>query len=95
MERITVKHLRPIISRLNKMTNSPAEYWDRKTHKAHVGHFLLDKCYGGYQLQRVFNEDGGATCPLGSYRLSAREMYHVLQAFMEGLRQGQGGLDNV
>lgn len=40
-----------------------------------VGAWRLDYngAYGGYQVQEIFNDSGGVSCPLGDLRRTARE----------------------
>ena len=66
MSRITIKHLEGLVNRLNKITNSPAEYSTRTDGKfnANVGHYCLDQAYSGVKLQRVVNEGGGVNLSL-------------------------------
>lgn len=45
-----------------------------------VGGYSLDyaSAYGGYRVERVENEQGGVTTPLGNTRRPATEMWHTL-----------------
>lgn len=76
---------------INKITNSPAEYSDQDTGKfrSHVGHYCLDWAYSGVNLQRVCNESGGVSQPLGSGFCTKRELYEKMHAFIRGIEEGK------
>ena len=85
MERITIKHLEAIARRLNKMTNSPTTYMDANRNIL-VGHFHIDRAYGGFSLCRTDNSSGGVTQPMGyAGHVPARELYERMHAFMAGI----------
>ena len=86
MERITIKHLKALADRLNRMTGSPQEYHNADTGKANVGHFTISSAYGGFSLVRICNEDGAESQPMGySGHVKARELYGKMQAFIHGI----------
>jgi hypothetical protein len=91
MDRITEKQLGSLVAYLNKITNSPADYSDRETghFRAHIGHYCLAGAYGGVQLQRVCNEGGGVSEPLGGGYGTKRELYEKIHAFIRGIEEGK------
>lgn len=91
-DRITINTLRAVCARLNRMTNSPAVPWVRDADgnlKAQVGRYLIDRAYGGYQLARIMNEQGGQTSPVGLGFGPARECYDKMHAYMAGLQDAK------
>lgn len=58
---VTIKHLEAVVSRLNALTGSPETYGQNtgSGYKTNVGHFHLDRAYGGNKLVRTCNESGG------------------------------------
>jgi len=60
---------------------------DGKT-RAMVGRYTLAGAYGGWQLQQVINEGGGVRAITSGYG-TKREVYHLINAYREGLAAGQ------
>lgn len=92
MERITVKHLQGMINRLNRLTNSPAEPYGKDEHgkfKANIGCFHLSHAYGGVQLDRICNEAGGVSTPLGLGHGPKRDLYDRIYAYIRGIEDAQ------
>lgn len=87
MERITDKQLKAIVDRINRVTGSPMESWarDGDKNKANVGNYHISYSYGGVELDRMVNERGGVTCPLGSGHVPKRELANRMWAFLAGL----------
>lgn len=86
--RITTSMLESQVARLNKMTNSPAEYSHRDENGkfcAHVGHYYLAGAYGGHKLERIVNESGGCTDVLRCGFTTKRELYNLISAYMDGI----------
>ncbi len=89
-ERKTRKQLEILADRANRLTGSPATYWqgdptaaDRKTNR---DHFTIEGRNGGYALARVANESGAThnitpVLPLG-------QAYYVIRAFVDGIVTG-------
>ena len=88
-ERKTRKQLEILADRANRLTGSPATYFndpaaqDRKTNR---DHFTIEGRNGGYALARVANESGATHCitpvlPLG-------QAYYVIRAFVDGIVTG-------
>lgn len=86
-DRITIKDLRALCDRLNKLTDSPMQYWGDG--KANVGNYHISQAYGGYALHRVHNQGGGITTPLSSYHRPARELWEQMQAYLHGFEDGK------
>ncbi len=88
-KRITQKDLDKLCDRINELTNSPMEYdrFNPNTGKieACIGHYFVSSAYGGWQLQRLHNSEGGVTLPLGYGYVPARRMYERLQDFINVL----------
>lgn len=93
MDRITIKHLEAVVSRINKLTNSPSTYWNEGEGKRtiNINHFHLDGAYGGYALCRTVNDAGGVTDIFRVGNVSKRELYELMHAFMIGLEFNQQG----
>lgn len=87
MNRITKKHLDAQAARINRITGSPAAYWDDG--KINVGHFYISGAYGGYNLARIVNDGGGESCPLHTGHISARELSGLMYAYIYGLMDGE------
>jgi hypothetical protein len=89
-ERKTRKQLEALADRANRLTGSPATYWqgdptatDRKTNR---DHFTIEGRNGGYSLARVANESGATNditpvLPLG-------QAYDTITAFLTGIVVG-------
>lgn len=90
--RITQKDLEAVIARINRITKSP-ETPHAKTPEgkyiSNVGNYHLSMAYGGYNLQRITNECGGTTCPLGTGHVTKKELYNLMHAFIRGLDAGK------
>ena len=77
MKRVTIHDLRARADYLNRITNSPMDYTP--------GHYFIDCANGGYTLARICNHSHGEIHPLGDYRLTAREMYIAINAYIIGI----------
>tara|TARA_R110000868_G_scaffold327701_1_gene588593 strand:- start:5468 stop:5749 length:282 start_codon:yes stop_codon:yes gene_type:complete len=92
MQRITIKDLRAVCARLNRITGSPDTYSSNKPgepFKANIGNYHISQAYGGYCLHRVHNTGGGVSAPLSSGHIPARELYNLMQAYISGLNEVQ------
>jgi hypothetical protein len=88
MDRITEKDLKAIAARINEVTGSPMATWTRTDDGgmvANVGNYHLSFAYGGVNLERVTNQGGGVTCPLGMGHGPKRALWDKMQAFLSGL----------
>lgn len=87
------KNIEAAIGELNKLQGfSSAWYRDAGGNlRYNVGAFQLDYMQPGdstrcYQLERIDNEDGGTTCPLGYGRMTAREIEAGLDGLLYAMR---------
>lgn len=88
MGRIADRHLQALCDRLNKLTNSPAKTYalnESGKRCAHIGNFHIGSAYSGVQLQRIANDAGGITTPLGGGYGTKRALYEKMSAFIAGL----------
>lgn len=86
-QRTSIKTLESIVGWINDATNSPATPYTRDETGAHanVGNFHLSQAYGGVCLQRMVNDAGGVSCPIGAGHMPKRELEGRLRAFYEGI----------
>jgi hypothetical protein len=88
MKRITESDLQAVVDRLNRITGSPMNAWEKGPdgkHRACIGNYHLSFAYGGVSLHRHVNEGGGITEPLRTGHISKRELYNLMQAYIYGL----------
>lgn len=87
MDRITDKQLNALCARINEATGSPATGWQTVDgrNRANVGHYHISHAYGGVNLERMSNESGGVSCPLGLGHRPKRELWGQMHAFLAGL----------
>ena len=88
MTRITIKFLNAQCTRLNRLTGSPLEAYTKSqegTFKANVGCFHISQAYGGYCLHRMHNECGGASSPLNTGHIPARDLSNLIGAYIAGI----------
>ena len=87
--RVTKKMLENKVDHLNEITNSPRKYFTSggciKYGIINIGHFCISGAYGGYELQRVYNEGGGVTTPLNTGHIPKKELYNLISAFVSGI----------
>lgn len=86
MERITIKHLRHVVALLNDAAGAAREPYTRDDEgrfRANVGTFTIDRAYGGFRLERIVTEGGGARDI--SPRGTAREVYEFINGMLEGI----------
>jgi hypothetical protein len=81
------KELEALVDLINIATNSPTVPWTRTADglRANIGNYHISGAYGGVQLQRMMNEGGGVTCPIGLGFCSKRELADRLRAFLRGI----------
>lgn len=89
--KITKEKLKGMINQLNYVTGSPPEPYSKTWSdngniklKANVGCYYLAGGYGGYQIQRIANESGGCTCPLGEGYYPRAQLALVIRAYING-----------
>jgi hypothetical protein len=88
MERITEKNLKALAARINEVTGSPMQTWSRKEDGgmvANVGNYHISFAYGGVNLERITNQGGGVSCPLGMGHGPKRALWDKMHAFLAGL----------
>jgi len=92
MERISEKQLKSLVDYLNKLTNSPTESYTKgedSRYHANIGCYVIDSAYSGWQLQRISNEGGGVSQPIGGGYDTKREAYEKISAFIRGIEAGK------
>ncbi len=89
MDRITQKDLEALTAIINKMTNSPATPYTKRSGNmgmtANIGNYYLDYAYGGVKLVRMVTDGGGITEVSRTGYSTKRELYNWMQAFLAGL----------
>mgnify|MGYP000916033009 FL=1 len=92
-ERITQKHLDGMVSRLNRLTNSPQTYMSEIDGKRviNIGHFHIDSAYGGVNLVRTCTNGGGISTPIGGGFCTKRELYDKIYSYIRGIELMQEG----
>lgn len=89
--RIKISDLENIVERINDITGSPQETWERDgagVLKSNIGNFHLDGAYGGWALHQIMSEGGGVHDIFhGHY--TKKELYWKMQAFLLGMRQAE------
>lgn len=91
MDRITEKHLKSVVDRINRVTNSPLESYTRDGDKltANIGNYHIDFAYGGVSLDRMVSPGGGVSDVFRCGHVTKRELYNRMHAFLEGLEMKQ------
>lgn len=92
--RITDKDLEAVVARINRITNSPLAPYSKGENghnKANIGNYHLSYAYGGVSLHRMNNEAGGVTTPINSGHVTKRELYNLMQAYINGLETKNEG----
>jgi hypothetical protein len=89
--RITQKDLEAVVKHINEITHSPLESYTKDLEgrlKANVGNYHLSYAYGGVALHRMSNGSGGVTTPINSGHVTKRELYKLMQAYINGITEG-------
>ena len=92
MRRITDKDLAGMVSRLNRLTNSPLEYFTVAAdgqRVINIGHYHIDGAYGGVELVRTMNTGGGVNTPIGGGHMPKRELYERIYAYIRGIEDSK------
>ncbi len=92
MQRITIKDLEAVCSRLNRVTGSPPFPWDQSEdgrNVAAVGNYHISRAYGGFCLHRMVNDGGGVSSPLSSGHIPARELCERMHAYLKGFEDAR------
>jgi len=77
--RITVTDLRAAVALLNRTTDATP---------GAIGSYVLERAYGGWQLQRLSN-DYGAVAEITYGYIPARELFAQIHAFRRGYELGE------
>lgn len=88
MERITQKDLEYLVDRINTITKSPpypCSKDDNGKITTWIGNYHLSYAYGGVQLVRMVNENGGIETISRRCHVTKRELYNWMQAFLAGI----------
>tara|TARA_R100001530_G_scaffold129494_1_gene99873 strand:+ start:418 stop:735 length:318 start_codon:yes stop_codon:yes gene_type:complete len=96
--RVSKKMLENKVDQLNKITNSPMEYFkttDPTDNTINTGHFCLDNSYGGWELQRTCNSGGGVNDYLHSGHVPKRQLYDLISAFIDGIELEQDHMNEL
>jgi hypothetical protein len=91
--RITQKDLAAFVSRINRVTQSPAEHSTIDAagqHAINVGHYRISYAYGGASLVRTCNESGGESTVSFGGHIPKRDLYTQMQAYLAGLEDAVG-----
>jgi len=85
---ITKRDLELQVARINLLTGSPQTPYKRNadgTITANIGYYHLDWAYGGVQLSRMCNIDGGTTTVSTIGFAPKRALYEWIQGYIAGL----------
>ena len=86
--KITMRDLEGAVSTLNRITGQAPEPYTKTgacEHVANVGNYHLDGAYGGWKLNQMDNENGGARDVLSAGYVPKRELYNLVWAFIKGI----------
>ena len=92
MNRVTKAMLETLADTINNETESPLKAWikDRDgRYKASIGNYHISYAYSGACLHRMSNESGGVSCPIIHCHVPKRELYNLMWAYLEGIREVQ------
>lgn len=92
-----IKELRELVEYMNEVLGTPKEPYKKLQRddgtiilEAQVGCYYLAQAYGGHQIQRMENNGGGCSCPLGYGYVSKRELGDKIHDFLRGVTVGKG-----
>ena len=89
MRRITVKHLEAKITYLNELTGNPKTKYIKNKETGQFEPqaycFILDRAYGGFELQQMCGTGTGVSTPLNTGHIPARELAGLIDAMIVGL----------
>lgn len=93
MARITESDLRNRIERLNSLCGLPLEPYSPKDDgngfEPNADVYHLDIAYGGYRLAQMSNQPGCTGTSDVSPRLTKRELYDWINAYIRGIEIGK------
>ena len=85
-DRITEKHLRGMVTRINRLTGSPQEpYTPQPDFKPNALCYHLDYAYGGVSLVRMCKTGSGVTAISNIGFVPKRRLYEWMCAYIDGL----------
>lgn len=92
-ERITVRDLRNIAARLDRMAGLDPDrpIWTKGEdgqNRAEIGRHYIDGAYGGWSLHIIMSESGAVSAPFGGH-FPARDLYHMLHAYADGIYRAE------
>ena len=82
MERITEKHLKNMLQRINEKAGFPSPNYSE------VGSYTLDYAYGGVKLEKFDNDKGGVSSITSGF-CPKRETYDLMRAYLSGMYTNQ------
>ena len=87
MDRVTQKQLENLVQRLNRCAGTPETKYTKTAsgYKANPNHYYIQGAYGGWKLEQVANEGGGAHDPIPMGFVSKRCCYELVDAFRRGM----------
>jgi len=91
--RVSKKMLENKVDQLNKITNSPMQYFG--DYDVNVGHFCISGAYGGYELQRTCNNGGGVRTFFNTGHIPKKELYNLISAFIDGIELEQDHMNEL
>lgn len=90
MNRISMEKLRGLCDYLNKLIGHEGEVWtkdEQGNNHATVGMYYISNAYGGVNLVRVVQANGGVQCPLDHCHIPMRELYEQMRAYIAGIEE--------
>jgi hypothetical protein len=86
--RTTKAHLESLVTRLNEVTGNPLETYskdDTGHFKANIGNYHIYEAYGGVQLHRMVNDDGGIRVMSENGCTTKHDLYTQIQMLLKGI----------
>ena len=93
MNRITQKDLETLCNRINQASGAPLTSWetvDGRRTVAHIGNHHLAGAYGGWQLRRMVNTDGGIAVISNCGYAPRRKLYNCMHCYLAGINANKG-----
>lgn len=84
----TVKRLKAIVERINKMTGNPLTSYRKDSDGVllgNIGNYHLDGAYNGWALYQISTEGGGTRDVLQVGHVSKPELERLMFAFIRGI----------
>lgn len=87
MQRLTRNDLDKLVQRLNTIAGAPqVPYVDGV---AQIGHYMVERAYGGNKLVQIVSESGAARDVCYTGFVSTRTLYNAVVAFIKGFEKGR------